>query len=95
MQGVEGNNNCVKGLPDGAFPPLELEWLAAAAWNRGCHHERFGREAAAKDFVRATRELLQHSDVKSGRLLVRLRVLPAACMLLCVGCRRVFLLRKP
>lgn len=75
----------LKGLPEGAFPPLELEWLAAAAWNRGCHHERFGREAAAKDFVRATRELLRHSDVKSGRLLVRFRVLPAAFMLLLCG----------
>ena len=72
----------LKGLPEGAFPPLELEWLAAAAWNRGCHHERFGREAAAKDFVRATRELLRHSPVKAGRLLVRSRVLPAAMMLL-------------
>ena len=61
-----------QGLPEGAFPPLELEWLAAAAWNRGCHHERFGREAAAKEFVRATRELVRHSPMESGRLQVRI-----------------------
>ena len=66
----KAKTSVLKGLPEGAFPPLELEWLAAAAWNRGCHHERFGREAAAKDFVRATRELLRHGHVNSGRLRV-------------------------
>lgn len=83
----------LKGLPEGAFPPLELEWLAAAAWNRGCHHERFGRQAAAKDFVRATRELVRHSPMKSERLQVRVLLYPAAtllpsCAACSTGCRK-------
>ncbi|KAK9845464.1 hypothetical protein WJX81_007142 [Elliptochloris bilobata] len=58
----------LKALPERAFPPLELEWLAASAWNRSCHHKRFGREAAAHDFMRAAGDLVRHSSVKSGRL---------------------------
>lgn len=65
----------LKGLPDGTFPPLELEWLVVSAWNRGCHHERFGRAAAAKDFKNAARDLVRHRGAKGGHLEVGLVVL--------------------
>jgi len=66
----------IKGMPSGAYPPLELEWLAVSAWNRGCHHERFGRNEAARSFMRAAQELMQHCTVKR----VQMEVWNALCM---------------
>lgn len=31
------------GLQQGSYPEKELEWLISHCWNRGCHHNKFGR----------------------------------------------------
>lgn len=58
----------LKDQPEGTFPELELEWLAVAAWNRACHHGRFGRSAAARSFMQAAQQLVRHRAAKEGRL---------------------------
>ena len=68
----------IRGMPSGAYPPLELEWLAVSAWNRGCHHERFGRDEAARSFMRAAQELMQHCTVKRAQMEVCICIMYAS-----------------
>ena len=36
-----------------SLPELELQWLAATLWNRGCSHVKFGRPAQSLPLMQA------------------------------------------
>lgn len=48
----------LQGLPARAFPCREAAWLLTTAWNRGCHHAKFGRPAEARAMMAAALALL-------------------------------------
>ena len=42
----------------GTFPCCEAAWLLTTAWNRGCHHAKFGRLPEARRMMTAALTLL-------------------------------------
>jgi hypothetical protein len=69
----------LRGLPAEAFPRREAAWLLTTAWNRGCHHAKFGRCGEARALMEAALALLPACPELQPRQEVRLPNF--ACML--------------
>ena len=58
---TEQASQCIaNAVPPGAYPPEEIEWLVATAWNQGVHLLRFDERDAGAAWIGAARALSAH-----------------------------------